>query len=61
MYVDALSGSTFLNTGDVWKYGTTVNAVGGYTKTQLDNWNIDITPQYYGSVAGILFQGNYNW
>ena len=51
------TGTTRLEAGQVWKYGMTSQFEPGsdtfkqwrYTQAELDAWNVDIVPIYYGT------------
>ena len=52
-------GLTWLNAGEVWKYGKTVNGLGRYTPSEMANQAIlpvQMTPIYFGTTVDFLVQ-----
>lgn len=53
MYPDYRGGLAHLNTGDVWKYGQTVNPATRYTANELRARNLVFTPEVAGNQVKI--------
>lgn len=55
-YENVRGGKTYLKTGEVWKYGQTVNGSYRYTQNYLDSKGVQMQPIFYGNQMEILIQ-----
>ena len=56
LYPTVRGDLVFLNRGDVWKYGTTIDPAGRYSSSALSGMNLVMQPQSTGSVSQVLVQ-----
>lgn len=55
-YNDVRGGKVYLNTGDVWKYGQTVNGSKRYSRAELSRKDLTRINIFYGNQMEILIQ-----
>jgi hypothetical protein len=55
-YPDVRNGITYLNAGDVWKYGTTVDPSDRYSASALSTLGLSMQLQTTGTVSQVLVQ-----
>ncbi|WP_238541090.1 RHS repeat-associated core domain-containing protein [Polaromonas sp. CF318] len=56
MYPDVRNGAVFLNAGEVWKYGTTVDPASRYSASTLAALKLQMVPQTVGTHYQVLTQ-----
>lgn len=48
-YTDVRNGTIWLNAGDVWKYGETINGANRYSDKELRENHLQFVEEYYGN------------
>jgi hypothetical protein len=55
IYLNVNGGTTFLNSGDVWKYGETTSP-NRYSEKYLNTIGLQMVPQFFGNQMEIKIQ-----